>query len=715
MQPKAKEIQYFFYSQAFADGLRTTVSILLPSLILSYFKLLNAGLSISLGALCVSLADAPGPMIHKRNGMLFAAFFVFIITLLTSLASANVYTMGILILFSTLFFSMFNVYGVRASAVGSGAILAMILTMDKIVPKPQILSEGILILLGSIWYFLVSLAFYKIQPYRAGQRILGECIRSIATFLSIKADFYNPKTDLEKDYSKMVAQQVAVNEKQDAVREILFKTRQIVSESTTTGRKLVLTFVETIDLFEDITATYYDYASLRKRYENTGVLEKISWFIKDVAFELDQMGIAIQVNSPYKQRFDFEKQLLQLKEDINETGKEEGASNIVLRKILVNVRRLVQRVLELQEYFEKGAPGKEKTTLDHSHFVTHQSLDPKIFLDNLSLQSSVFKHASRVAIASIFGYIFVNLFAYGHHSYWVLMTIVFMLKPAFSLTKQRNIERIIGTVIGGLLGIAILLFVSNKEVLFAIMVVLMILNYSLVRINYLAMVLCLTPFVLILFSLLGVSVLDVAKERILDTVLGCTIAFSAGYFLFPTWEAEHLEGYLLKMLQANKEYLNKIYEGLYGKQINLLEYKLVRKEVYVSSANVAAAFQRMLSEPKNKQRNSKVMHQFVVLNHILFSNIATVVTSLLNKSPAVHAPILIQSVKRSTVLINQTIDKLGEENLLKNERPVESIPQSMAGLTADDQLIKDQLDFIQRVIIDLDKTTTQLISSENTE
>jgi uncharacterized membrane protein (TIGR01666 family) len=715
MQPRAREIQYFFYSQAFADGFRTTISILLPALILYYFKLLNAGLSISLGALCVSLADAPGPIIHKRNGMLFAAVFVFIITLLTSLASSNVYTMGTLILFSTFFFSMFNVYGVRASAVGSGALLAMILTMDKIVPKPQILSESVLILLGAIWYLIISLTFYKIQPYRAGQRILGECIRNIATFLSIKADFYNPKTDLDKDYSKLVSQQVVVNEKQDAVREILFKTRQIVSESTSMGRKLVLTFVETVDLFEDITATYYDYASLRKRYEHTGVLEKISWFIKDVAFELDQMGIAIQVNGPYKQRFDFEQQLIQLKDAINETEKAEGESNLVLKKILVNVRRLVQRVLELQEYFEKKSPGKEKITLDHSHFVSHQSLDPKIFWNNLSIQSSAFKHAVRVAIAAIVGYVFVNLFAYGHHSYWVLMTITFMLKPAFSLTKQRNIERIAGTVIGGLLGIVLLLFVSNKEVLFAIMVVLMILNYSLVRINYLAMVLCLTPFVLILFSLLGLSVLDVAKERILDTVLGCTIAFSAGYFLFPTWEAEQLEGYLLKMLQANKEYLDKIYEGLYGKQINLLEYKLVRKEVYVSSANVAAAFQRMLSEPKNKQRNSKVMHQFVVLNHILFSNIATVVTSLLNKTPMVHAPILIQSVKRSTVLINQTIAKTGGKNLLKNERPIESIAQSTANLTPDDQLIKDQLDFIQRVIIDLDKTTTQLISSKTIE
>jgi len=715
MQPRAKEIQYFFYSQAFADGLRTTIAILLPSLVLSYFKLLNAGLSISLGALCVSLADAPGPIIHKRNAMQFAALFVFITTLLTSLASANVYTMGLLILVATFFFSMFNVYGVRASAVGSGAILAMILTMDKIVPKPQVLTESVLILLGAIWYLAISLTFSKLQPYRAAQRVLGECIRTIATFLSVKADFYNPKTDLEKDYTKLVSQHVAVNEKQDAVREILFKTRQIVSESTTMGRRLVLTFVETVDLFEDITATYYDYASLRKRYAHTGVLEKISWFIKDVAFELDQMGVAIQVNGPYKQRFDFEQQLVLLKDAINDTTKADGESNLVLRKILVNVRRLVQRVMELQEYFGKGVPGKERVLLDHSHFVTHQSLDPKIFWNNLSLQSSGFKHALRVSIAAIFGYLFVNLFAYGHHSYWVLMTIVFMLKPAFSLTKQRNIERIAGTIIGGLLGVVLLLFISNKEVLFAIMVVLMILNYSLVRINYLAMVLCLTPFVLILFSLLGVSVLDVAKERILDTVLGCTIAFSAGYFLFPTWEAEQVEGYLLKMLKANKDYLQKIYEGLNGKQINMLEYKLVRKEVYVSSANVAAAFQRMLSEPKNKQRNSKLMHQFVVLNHILFSNIATVVTSLINKPAVAHAQPLIQSSKRSLVLLDQTIAKTGGEVIIKKEKLLDPISHASANLSQDDQLIKDQMDFIQRVIIDLDKTTTQLISSKTIE
>ncbi len=144
----------------------------------------------------------------------------------------------------------------------------------------------------------------------------------------------------------------------------------------------------------------------------------------------------------------------------------------------------------------------------------------------------------------------------------------------------------------------------------------------------------------------------------------------------------------------------------------MLEYKLVRKEVYVSSANVAAAFQRMLSEPKNKQRNSKLMHQFVVLNHILFSNIATVVTSLINKPAVAHAQPLIQSGKRSMVLLDQTIAKTGGEIIVKKEKLLDPVSHTPANLSQDDQLIKDQMDFIQRVIIDLDKTTTQLISTK---
>ena len=59
------------------------------------------------------------------------------------------------------------------------------------------------------------------------------------------------------------------------------------------------------------------------------------------------------------------------------------------------------------------------------------------------------------------------------------------------------------------------------------------------------------------------------------------------------------------ILRANATYLAKTLEALTGQKVGMLEYKLARKDVYLNSANLSAAFQRMLSEPKSKQTAQK--------------------------------------------------------------------------------------------------------------
>ena len=135
----------------------------------------------------------------------------------------------------------------------------MILMMDRPLTHTEVWQYAGLIALGGFWYLAISLSSVQLLPYRAAQQALGECVHAISKFLLIKAEFYNTSTDLEEDYRKLLAQQVTVSEKQDAVRELLFKSRQIVKESTSTGRMLVLTFVDVIDLYEQIVAMYYDY------------------------------------------------------------------------------------------------------------------------------------------------------------------------------------------------------------------------------------------------------------------------------------------------------------------------------------------------------------------------------------------------------------------------------------------------------------------------
>ncbi len=68
MRKELREAHYFFYSQAFADGFRATVVIVLPALIGSYLNYFQTGLIISLGAMCVSLTDAPLPVASMQTG-----------------------------------------------------------------------------------------------------------------------------------------------------------------------------------------------------------------------------------------------------------------------------------------------------------------------------------------------------------------------------------------------------------------------------------------------------------------------------------------------------------------------------------------------------------------------------------------------------------------------------------------------------------------------
>ena len=446
MQRHAREIQYFFYSQAFADGFRTAFTILLPALLGFYFNFFEIGLTISLGAMCVSLADAPGPIIHKRNAMLICSGFVFVVALITTFARLNIYTMGLEIAVAAFLFSMFNVYGNRAASVGNAALLVMILTMDTPVDATNAFFHAAQIFAGGIFYTVLSLLLHILRPYRIAQRALGDCVRNMAAFLIVKSDFYNVETDLDEDYRKMVAQQIVVNEKQDAVRELFFKTRQIVQESTSEGRRLIFTFIETVDLFETITAAYYDYALLRKEFGHTKALEAIHHSLKKLSFELDAIGFAIQSNTSFHRSFDYDEEIRQLKKEIDSIAPKGQYNTIVLRKILVNIRKMLNSFISITQYFDGKI--ERRSDLDHSHFVSHQSLDAKLILNNFSLQSSIFRHALRVCIASVAGFIAVNIISYGHHSYWVIMTISFMLKPAFSLTRQRNIERIAGTFAG---------------------------------------------------------------------------------------------------------------------------------------------------------------------------------------------------------------------------------------------------------------------------
>jgi len=728
MLVQTREIKSFFFSQYFSDGLRISTGLLLPAVVFAQFGMLQTGITLSLGAACMSVIDNPGPVVHKRNAMLIGNALMFLVIVTTGYARLNLWTLGAEVTLLSFLFSFLVVYGNRAAAIGTAGLLAMIFVMDKAIPPPKILENALLVLSGGVWYMLMSLVFFGIRPYRATQQALGENISDIVDFLRIKADFYLPETDIEENYRKLVSKQIQVSQHQDAVRELLFKSRLVVKESTNYSRMLVLTFVDLVDLFEQIMATHYDYNHMREQFAHTNILEDIGHLLHRMANELDNVGYAVLSNTTYRseENFNDDLEILKAKMDAIGTTAQSG-STLVLKKVLINLRDLNQKIVSIYRYHKIRASKKqrlEKTPeVDYHKFVAHQDFSPRLLLDNLTLKSSTFRFALRVSLVCLAGFIITKSsallhlidavtgkkIAFGQHSYWVILTIIVIIKPAFSLSKQRNYQRLIGTIVGGVIGVAILTFVHNDNAQFIILAVLMIGAYSFIRVNYVISIILMTPYVLILFRFLGVGHINIAEERIVDTIIGSVIALAANYFLFPTWESEQVKQSLHEVLTANVNYLVKVAESISGIPVSVTEYKLARKEVYIKSANLSAAFERMTSEPKNKQRQIKDVHKFVVLNHILSSYVATMASTVSNKDRQRSSGENLKLIKRSIALLNDSAKKLGGAAVDLNTEKLTADTAEPAVLTADHNLMKEQLGFIQKISQDVAKITDSFL------
>ena len=617
-----QEYKRFINSHYFNGAIRITAGITLPAILLGYLHNLSAGIVISIGAMCVANTDNPGPIHHRRNGMIACILIIFFVSLITGLVSASPVWTGAIVLVFCFVFSLMSIYGSRASSIGINALLVMVLNIDHSIHGWAILYNALYILAGGLWYTALSLALYSFRPYKLVQQALGDCVQATAAYLRIKASFYSRDVDYDKSQRQLLASQVSIQEKQELLRELIFKSRKIVRESTHTGRILTMIFLDSIDLFERIMTSQQDYRLLHRLLDNSQLLEECRKLILDLAAELDKVGLAIMSGKPSSDRPSLSARIQQLRQILAST-EVEGVTD--LSNILDSIEDINDRLHVLQQFstYDRKLTGNFREDLDFEPFIARQDMDRKLILDNLTLGSNYFRHALRVSLATIAGYIISRFLPFGH-GYWILLTIIVILKPMYSLTKRRNFERLMGTLGGALAGFLLIWFVRDRAVLFVLMIVAMIGTYIFLRRNYLIAVLFTTPYVLLLFHLLyPVNFKSIISDRVIDTLIGSGISWLASIFIIPSWEHQRIIDNMVTALRTNIDYFRDVAGAFLGRGVTIQQYKLSRKHAFVALANLSDAFSRMMQEPRRRQKKMEEMHQFIVASQMLTSYIAT--------------------------------------------------------------------------------------------
>jgi uncharacterized membrane protein YccC len=212
--------------------------------------------------------------------------------------------------------------------------------------------------------------------------------------------------------------------------------------------------------------------------------------------------------------------------------------------------------------------------------------------NNLSFQSSSFRHALRLAAASALAALIASAF-HLTRGYWVPMTVVVVLKPNFGGTLQRAIQRITGTVAGALLAALLLWCVHDSGWLLLILTLLSLATLTLRWANYVAFSLALTPMIMVMLDLAHPGTPNDSFLRIAHTIIGGGLAIVCGYLLFPVWERSKLPGQLADAYRTTGSFLRALF-ALGKEKLSVTE---MRKRSGLAVANAVNAGQRLLSEP----------------------------------------------------------------------------------------------------------------------
>ncbi len=635
------EFKKFVTGQYLAKGIRITAGAILPALVLYWFDWLTIGIAMPLGALMVSLTDSPGPIHHRRNGMMVSNIFNFLVAIIIGFTRYYSWLLGAELALLSFFLSFIGIYGSRASSVGLIAIIIMVLNIDVHTGQQRVMQDAFFMLAGGVWYMLLSLLLYTLRPYRLIQQALGECIITTASYLEVKSKLYRNPEGFDETYKELLSLQIDIHHQQEQLRELMFKARGFMRESTAKSRILLMMFIDSVDLFEQVMTSQQDYKLLHEYFREGNIMERFRFLIAETAHELDRIGLVVQSGFPSKDKGRLD-QLIRETEDafVAYRNTHLTSSNIEgfisLRHVLNSIKDIAERIKRLHRYSTYSSEVSKEVkpdTVDAEKFVSSQEMDFKLFAGNLSWKSNIFRHSLRVSICILTGYIIAQFFPFGH-SYWILLTIVTILKPAYGLTKQRNIQRLMGTLAGVGSGFLLLSLVHNNTALFVCLILSMIIGYSFLQIKYVVSVVGITLYVLLSFHFLHpVDFRMISTDRVIDTIIGSAISFLGALFIFPKWEQVQVPEYLEKLMEANLRYFAAVSQAFYQKPEAVNTYKITRKEAYVALANLSDAFQRLLSEPKKNVRNTEMLHQLVVSNHMLTSHIASLATYGISLAP----------------------------------------------------------------------------------
>lgn len=621
-----------FGDNQFYNAIKITFTAIVAFFIFYSSADFTAAFTVTLGALLCAPIDISSNFKHKIIGLLLVSILIPIISFSLTYTYPYFYIFAPLFCVLVFLSAFISLFGHRANLLSFTLLLTISLSFIHH-NEPEILLQNCLyLLLGGLFYTLISIVFYFIKPNRYINLEVAECIEITGEYLELRSKLWVLNADREKINRQMLEKQVRINELHEHIREYLVynKARTLNSNN---NRKLLVALSSLVDILELAMANTFNHKEFIEFFkEDDSILAEYKTLANSFSITLKSLAFHIKTNKKHHSTGSLANDFKKLKLRINDYVKNQNIS--IYDENAVNVNNLlfyadkqIEKIKGLERVYKERVNADELRGKyrDLEKFFTPEHYRLKTFLDHLNFKSSTFRYALRITLTMFVGLIVGNIFNF-ENAYWILLTIVVIMRPGYGLTKQRSTHRVIGTIIGGILGISALILIDSNIALSILAIISMLLGYWFSGIDYKVGVTFVTFYVILIYGLLTDNAETQLVYRILDTVVGALLAFLATRFVWPTWELNSMNIHLENSLKAIKLYIIEVKYYYIKKGEPTTSYKIARKNAFIEVGNLMASFQRMIQEPKGKQVNRAELYELTVLNQTLVSSAASIGT-----------------------------------------------------------------------------------------
>lgn len=616
----ALNLRTFIYSHYFYLGLRVAIGLVGLALLTQEISDSATAMTVCIGALCTTLMDMPSPLRHKFNEMLASVLLCSAVTLLISLCGPVQWLLMTVLVLVSFLASMMVVYGKKSMPLQLAALFIMTMSMEHQMTWQQSFHHAGLFMLGGLIYLAYAMAIAWVLRHRIKQQVLAEALFELAAYIDIKADFYDTRFNLTEQFNKLVRHQSILADRQQASRDLILRSHKNSKDAI-----VVQVHVCMLDLYELILSTHTDYALLRQHLADSDVLQSLHDLAYKAARDIESVAYAVTRKRASYAQISYDKEWADIEAEIahlHGQGNHAQEALSTLRAQRNKIRAILKMIAQLHLASQKVYDNVPFWSgADMAPFLSQQKYELKTLLSNLRLDSPVFRFALRVSMAISVGLLIGHWLPYAAHSYWIVLTIVIILRPTFSMTRQRRADRIIGTVIGCVITAIVIRYVHSNIVLMAILFLSIVATPTFIYLRYRYTAIAVSLMILLQMHLVAPSNPNLVSERLIDTLIGAAVA-TVFSFVLANWEYQSLPRLVRQVLNVNLAYMQASFELLQGKCFDDFAYRIERKRLMDSLAALSSALVRMLDEPASKQRAVEDINLFIVQNYLLVAHVA---------------------------------------------------------------------------------------------